>query len=63
MTITGDFERFITLTLKQVLQPTKSFFRKLEYRFLLESTMIENVTFPYRTDKSKTNVKTNRIGS
>ena len=49
---------FNTLTLKQVFWKTKTFFKKLEYRFLIESTKIGNSTFPYKT---KTNVKTNHI--
>ena len=27
----------------------ETFFKKLEYRFLAESTKIENATFPYKT--------------
>ena len=49
---------FNTLTLKQVFWKTKTFFKKLEYRFLIESPKIGNSTFPYKT---KTNVKTNHI--
>ena len=42
---------------------TKTFFKKLEYCFLVESTKIENASFPYKTAMSETNVKTNRMGS
>ena len=35
---------FITLTLKQVFWKTKTFLKKLEYRFLLESNTIGNAT-------------------
>ena len=38
------------------------FFKKLEYQFLVESTKIENTSFPYKTALSETNFKTNRIG-
>ena len=38
-----------TYTLKQIFLKTKKFFKKLEFRFLVESTKIENVTFPYKT--------------
>ena len=38
-------------------------FKKLEYRFLIESTRIGNRTFPYKTTPSEANVKTNRTGS
>ena len=48
---------------KQVFWETKTFFEKLRYRFLVESTTIESPIFPYKTDLSKTNVKTNRMRS
>ena len=41
----------------------QTLFKKLEYRFLVESTKIDNITFPYKTALSEANVKTNRIGS
>ena len=47
---------FNTLTLK-----TKTIFQKLEYSFLVESTKIENTSFPYKTATSEANVKTNRM--
>ena len=50
---------FNTLTLKQIFLKTKPFFRKLEYRFLVESTNIENALFPYKTALSEANVKIN----
>ena len=50
---------FNTLTLKQIFWKTKTFFKKLEYRFLVESTKIENASFPYKTSISEANVKTN----
>ena len=37
--------------------------KKLEDRFLVESTKIENVTFPYKPALLEANVKANRIGS
>ena len=40
-----------------------TFFKKLEYRFLVESTNIENASFPYKTALSEANIKTNRIVS
>ena len=36
---------FNTLTLKQIFWKTKSFFQKLEYRFLVETTKIESTYF------------------
>ena len=54
---------FNTLTLKQIFWKTKTFFKKLEYCFLVKSTNIENTSFPYETAISKANVKTNRMVS
>ena len=39
----------------------KTFFKKLEYRFLVETTKIENTSFPFKTALSEANVKTNRM--
>ena len=50
---------FNTLTLIQIFWKTKTFFKKLEYCFLVESTKIENASFPYKTTISEVNVKTN----
>ena len=50
------FNVFNTLTLKQVFWKTETFFRKLEYGFLIESTMIEIATIPFKTALSKANV-------
>ena len=52
---------FNTLTLIQIFWKTKTFFKKLEYRFLVESTKIENTSFPYKTAISEANVKANRM--
>ena len=52
---------FNTLTLKQIFWNTKTFFNKLEYRFLAESTKIERASFPYKAALSEANVKTNRM--
>ena len=35
----------------------------MEYRFLVESTKIDNITFSYKTALSKAIVKTNRMES
>ena len=52
---------FNTLTLKQIFWKTKTFFKKLEYRFLVESTKTEKASFPYETAVSEAKVKTNRM--
>ena len=54
---------FNTLTLKQIFWKTKTFFKKLEYRFLVETTKIENTSFPFKTALSKANVKANRMAT
>ena len=52
-----------TLTLKQILWKTNTFFKKLEYRFLVESTKIDDTSTSYKTTISEANVKTNRMVS
>ena len=54
---------FNTLTLKRVFWKSNTFFKKLEYRFLIESTKIENAPFPYKNAISEANVKINRMVS
>ena len=54
---------FSTLTLKQIFWKMKTFFKKLENRFLVESTKIENPSFLFKTAISEANVKTNRMVS
>ena len=41
----------------------ETFFKKLEYSFLAESTNIENASFPYKTGISEANIKANRMVS
>ena len=41
----------------------KTFFKKLEYRFLVESPKIENAPFPYKTAISEASVETSRTVS
>ena len=53
---------FNAFTLKLIFSKTKTFFKKLEYRFLVESTRIENATFSYKIALSEVNVKTNSMG-
>ena len=52
---------FNTLTLKQIFWKTKTFFKKLEYSFLVESIKIENTSFPYKSVIPESNVKTYRM--
>ena len=52
---------FNTLTLIQISWNAKTFFKKLEYRFLVETIKIEETSFPFKTPLSEANVKTNRM--
>ena len=54
---------FNTLTLKHIFWKTKTFFKKLEDYFSVESTKIENTLFRYKTVISEANVKRNRMVS
>ena len=54
---------FNTLTLKQIFWKTKTFFKKLDYLFLVETTKIENTSFPFKTTLPEANVKTNRMAA
>ena len=52
---------FNTLTLKEIFWKTKTFLKKLEYHFLVESTKIESASSPYKTSILEANLKTNRM--
>ena len=54
---------FNTFTFKQVFWKAKTFLKKLGYRFLVETTKIENTSFPFKTALSEANVKTNRMAT
>ena len=41
----------------------KTFFKKLEYHFLVETTKIENISFPFKTALSEANVMTNGMAT
>ena len=53
---------FNTLTLEQIFWITKTFFKKLDYRLVVESTKIKKASWPYKTAMSEANFKTNKIG-
>ena len=59
----GTLNIFNTLTLKQTFWKPKGFLKKLEYRFLVQSTKTEKTSFPFKTAISESNVKTNRMVS
>ena len=54
---------FNILTLKQIFWKTDTFLKKLEYRFLVKNTKIENASFPFKTAMSEAIVKSNRMVS
>ena len=63
MTISGSFERFQYFNLETDFLENENLFQKLEYRFLIESTKIENASFLRKTAISEANVKTNGMVS
>ena len=58
--ISGSYERFQYFNFEINFLVQESFFEKLEYRFLVENTDIENAALPYKTAILETNVKANR---
>ena len=52
---------FNSLTLKKIFWKRKTFFKRLEYRFLVEGTKTETTSFLHKTVISETNVKTYRM--
>ena len=59
----GILNVFTTLCLKLIFWKTKTFFEKLEHRFLVQITNTESVIFPHKTAQPEANVKINRIGN
>ena len=62
-------ERYITpnivkgIILKHIFWKAKTFLKKLEYRFLVKSTKIENTSLSYNTIISEAHIKTNTMVS
>ena len=52
---------FNTSTLKKNFWKAKTFFKKLQYRFLVKSSKIIKAMFLYKTALLEANVKTNRM--
>ena len=63
MKVTENLKRFQYFNFETDFLESEIFFKKLEYRFLVESTKIEKASFPYKTAVSQVNVKTNRMVS
>ena len=63
LTITRNVESFQYFNFEKQFVKNKNFLKKLEHRFLVESTKIENAIFLYKTAWSVANVKAKRMGS
>ena len=63
MTISESFKRFQYFNFEANFLENENLFKKLEYRFLVETTKIENTSFPFKTALSEANVKTNRMAT
>ena len=61
VTVTGYFERFQYINFEKKVLKMKTFFKKLQYRFLAESTKIENSIFRFKTGLAEANVKKNEM--
>ena len=68
VTISENFKRFqyfetseFKTLLKKIFWKAKTFFKKLEHCFLVESTKIKSASFLYKTVISEANVKTNKM--
>ena len=55
------FKRFQYFNFEQIFWKMKTFFKKLEYCFLVKATKIGNTSFPFKTALSEANVRTNRM--
>ena len=51
-----NFERFQYFNFEKDFGENESLFRKTGVQFLVESTKIENTSFPYKTTKPEANV-------
>ena len=51
------------LTLKQIFSKTKSFFKKVDLRFLVKAAKIEHTSISLTTALSEVNVKTNTMAT
>ena len=54
---------FNALTLIQIFWKTKTFLKNPAYHFLVETTKIENISFPLKTTLSEANVKTIKMAT
>ena len=61
MTITENFKRFQYFNLETDFLENENLLKKLGHHFLVESTEIENASFPYKTVLSEADVKANKM--
>ena len=61
MTVTENFKRFQYFNFETDFLENETFSKKLEYRFLVERTKIENASFPCKTPISEANLKPNKM--
>ena len=67
MFLCGNKWKFLTFsilqTLKQIFWKTKTFSKKLEHDFLVETAKIENTSSPFKITLLEANVKTNLMAT
>ena len=63
MTISESFKRFQYLNFETNFLENENFFQKSGVPFLVETTKIENTSFPFKTALSEANVKTNKMAT
>ena len=56
VTVSENFKRFQCFNFEIDFLENKNFFQKTGVQFLVESTKIENASFPYKTAISEANV-------
>ena len=61
VTLSENFKCFQYFNFETDFLENEDLFKKLEYRFLVESTKIEKPSPPYKSAISEVNVKTNRM--
>ena len=61
MTISETFKRFQYFKFETNFLENEKLFQKTGTRFLVETTKVENTSFPFKTALSEANIKTNRM--
>ena len=63
MTISESFKRFQYFEFETKFLENENLFQKSGVPFLVETTKIDNRSFPFKAALSETNVKTNRMAT